>query len=212
MLRPGNRNFAIAQAPGIPGGLISGGAGLIYHGTTDWELDEGDEAGWTAISPVNDSIIYRAWRYAINVTRSNNRGGSYTAGSLLNGGGGIFIFEPGAWNAPMIMAPSNPSVLFLARQKILKSADGSDSWSTISGVLDNNYATAMAMSWNGIDTLYVGTAPMATSAHIFRSTNGGSAWQNVTGSLPNRVPLDLAVDPFNAAIVSSKKISRAACS
>jgi hypothetical protein len=59
----------------------------------------------------------------------------------------------------------------------------------------------MAVSSSSPDTVYVGMAPQFLAAQIFRTTNGGVNWVNVTGSLPNRYPLDLAVDPGDARIV-----------
>jgi hypothetical protein len=157
------------------------------------------------ISPANDSVIYRGSPYGSMVFRSVNRGYSYNGGTFLGTpggpGGGFFEFEPTSWNAPMLVARVNPSAVYVAKTKMYRSLDAAETWNAVSGVLDGNFPTCMAMTRNGTDTIYVGTAPTLTAAHIMRSTNGGVAWQNVTASLPNRFPLDLAVDPFDAAVV-----------
>jgi hypothetical protein len=59
----------------------------------------------------------------------------------------------------------------------------------------------MAMSHAGTDTVYVGTAPLTSHAHLFRTTNGGGSWDDVTGILPDRYPLDIAVDPADPSVV-----------
>jgi hypothetical protein len=57
------------------------------------------------------------------------------------------------------------------------------------------------MSHTNPDTVYVGTAPIYHNANIYRTTNGGTNWQDITASLPNRYPMDIAVDPRNSQIV-----------
>ncbi|HLF14491.1 MAG TPA: hypothetical protein VI932_06350, partial [Bacteroidota bacterium] len=77
------------------------------------------------------------------------------------------------------------------------------SWAaTNSGlVLDGNPALSMAVSATNPDTVYVGTAPRVTRTHIYRTTDGGASWTDVTGPLPDRHPLDIAIDPLDPAIV-----------
>jgi len=58
----------------------------------------------------------------------------------------------------------------------------------------------MGISATSPDWVYVGTAPGATRARIFLTTNGGGSWTDVTGTLPDRYPVDIAVDPSDHAI------------
>ena len=57
----------------------------------------------------------------------------------------------------------------------------------------------MTISQLSPDTVYVATAPLYSRARVFRTTNGGDDWTDITGSLPDRYPADLAIDPNNAA-------------
>ena len=59
----------------------------------------------------------------------------------------------------------------------------------------------MAISATNPDVVYVGTAPRVTRTHVYRTTDGGAAWTDVTGPLPDRHPLDLAVDPLDPSTV-----------
>lgn len=187
-------NFALGQAVGS--------GGLVYTGSTAWSSSDGDEAGWTAISPANDSLLFRSMGYGFTIIRSQNRGASYINDLMGGGGGGgIFTFYPASWNTPVLASPSHPNIVYVGRDRIARSADTARSWLTVSGILDGNTAVSMAISATNPDTLYVGTAPNITTPHVFRTTNGGGAWQNVTGSLPVRPPLDLAVDPSNSTVV-----------
>ncbi len=162
-----------------------------YIGSMDWRDINIDEVGWCAIDPVNANIIYWCNRQGGAVFKSTNRG--YTATAHQFDGFG-------AWDAPLILSPSNRDVLYFGNDKIHKSTNAGDNWyATNSGnVLDGDPALSMAMSYTNPDTVYVGTVPIYYDAHIFRTTNGGTNWQNITGSLPNRYPMDIAVDPRNS--------------
>ncbi len=39
-----------------------------------------------------------------------------------------------------------------------------------------------------------------TRTHVYRTTDGGGSWADVTGPLPDRYPLDLCVDPQNPSV------------
>ncbi len=185
-------NFAMAQ--------IEGNSGWKYTGSTVWESDGTNEAGWTAIDPANDNIVYRAMQWGISVQKSTNRGLAYNSIYYFLQMG--MTFGIGCWNTPFLVSNSNTGTLFFGRDRIHKSDDASMSWSSPINTLDGgNPAITMAMSSTSPDTVYVATAPFITVPHVFRTINGGGSWQNITGSLPNRFLLDLAVDPSNSGIV-----------
>jgi photosystem II stability/assembly factor-like uncharacterized protein len=94
--------------------------------------------------------------------------------------------------------------MFAGRDKIYKSTQGGGNWvaTNNSQALDGNPAISMAISFTSADTVYVGTAPVFSRARIFVTTNGGTSWLNVTDTLPDRYPIDIAVDPTNSAKVS----------
>ena len=169
--------------------------GYIYHGSLVWGRSAADESGWTAIDQTNDHIMYAADRFGGDIYKSTDRGASF---GWTGGFGGA-----GAWNSPFVVSSSNPSVLYFGHSIVYKSTTGGAAWSpTNSGaVLDGNPPLSMAVSRTNPDTLYVGTAPYASRAHIFRSTSGGAAWTDITGALPDRYPLDLAVNPSNSRTV-----------
>lgn len=166
--------------------------GALYRGSPYWALSAADEVGWTGIDPSNDSLMYAAGREGSSIVRSTDRGNSFTYG---------YAFDSyGSWNSPFVIAPSSPNILYFGKNVIFKSTDHGVSWSTTAGGAspDANPALSMAISSNSPDTVYVGTAPVYERSHIFRTVNGGTTWVNVTGGLPDRYPMDLAVDPRNA--------------
>ena len=59
----------------------------------------------------------------------------------------------------------------------------------------------MAVSHQNPDVVYAATAPRNGPMNVFVSLNGGSSWNNIKRNLPERYPIDLAVNPANDAEV-----------
>jgi photosystem II stability/assembly factor-like uncharacterized protein len=177
-------------------GQVQDHFGWMYTGSPYWSQGGVDEVGWTVIDPVTDSLMYAVSRGGQEVYKSINRGGSYFR--VGAGFGGL-----GAWNYPLVLSPSHRSILYFGRSRVYKTTDRGGAWSVTGGGadLDGNPALSMAISSTSPDTVLVGTAPGPTRPHIFRTTNGGGTWSDVTGWLPNRYPMDLAIDPTDSRIV-----------
>ena len=67
--------------------------------------------------------------------------------------------------------------------------------------MDGNPVFAMGISHQNSNVVYAATAPAVTNPGVFRTTNGGMSWDNITADLPNRFPGDIAVDPTNDSVV-----------
>ncbi len=170
--------------------------GYIYRGSSIWASSATDEVGWTAIDQTNDNIMYAVDRNGSALYKSTDRGNTFPTAVGFNGTGG--------WNSPFVVSTAHPNVLYFADQYVHKSTTAGASFVTGNGnaVLDGNPALSMAMGRMGVDTVYIGMAPLVTSAHIFRTVDGGATWTNITSSpLPNRYPMDIAVDPNTASVV-----------
>lgn len=176
-------------------GGLQDNATAIYQGTVAWRRVIGGDGCWTAVHPVNPDTMYGSWQN-LSIVYSTNRLQSYT--SIPPPSTSLTSFA-----GPYVLAPSRPRTLFAGRDKIFKSTTGGTNWIATNNnlTLDGNPALSMAISYSSPDTVYVGTAPVVARAGIFRTTNGGTSWQNITATLPDRYPIDMAVDPNNAAIV-----------
>jgi hypothetical protein len=177
-------------------GQVQDHFGFQYEGSLDWLGGAVDEVGWTAIDPVDDHIMYAGTRGGDGIYKSTDRGLSYSTGFAAFSGSA-------SWNSPFLIAAGNRSVLYHARSVVWKTTNAGANWFATNGgaSLDGNPGLSIGASRTSPDTVYVGTAPLSSRAHVFRTTNGGASWTDVTGILPDRYVMDLTVDPNNSAIV-----------
>lgn len=181
-------------------GGMQDNATAIYEGDLAWYRTIGGDGTMTAINFQNNNIVYGAAQN-LAVYRSTDKGETFNGVSI-----------PGSANntgflAPYILAPGNSNIMYAGRNVIYKSTNGGASTLTatnggtpLAGV---NAALSMAVSFTNPDILFVATAPVTARSRIFRTTNGGTNYTDVTGTLPDRYPTDLAVDPQNDQIVYS---------
>jgi photosystem II stability/assembly factor-like uncharacterized protein len=168
----------------------------IYEGTVAWRRVLYGDGAWTAIHPTDADILYGSYQYLGTIYKSTDRGETWR--SLLQQPGGAANFV-----SPFIVCAAHPQICYAGLSYVYKSVDGGESWfrTNDSAPLDGNPVLSLAASAYNTDLVYAGTAPMYSRAALFRTANGGASWENITGDLPDRYPVDIAVDPTNDANV-----------
>jgi photosystem II stability/assembly factor-like uncharacterized protein len=162
----------------------------IYSGDLAWfRAPVGGDGSWTSIDATNDNIMF-ASSQNLNMSKSSNGGSSFSNVSPPNSNVTVFI-------APYKLFIDNGNIIYAGRDRIYKSTTGGGNWTTTNNgnVLDGNPALSMEISYQTSEKVYVGTAPYLTRPGLFRTINGGISWDNITGTLPDRFPADIAVDP-----------------
>ncbi len=174
------------------GGLQDNGT-IAWNGDKTWQVVFGGDGSWAAINPDDDNTYYVSW-YELNIYRITTLPEAYDYMEIPKKGFPLFI-------APFVVAPSNPSVLYAGSAGIAKTTDSGDTWALTNGSapLQENYpgVLSMAISYQNENTVYAATAPKpGTPAKVFKTTDGDT-WTDITGDLPNRYPMDIAVNPVN---------------
>ena len=159
------------------------------------------DGGWTAINPVFNRLIYGESQWN-QMEMSQNQGDSsngVTRGLPYNFTKSEDIFHPhdGAFIAPFVMSKSNPWTIYAGRAHVYKTVDGALWWDPVNhgNPLDSNSILCMAVDPNTPDRVFAGTVPQVVRSHIFKTVDGGTTWTDVTGTLPDRYPMDIAIDP-----------------
>jgi hypothetical protein len=180
---------------------VDGGAswaeleGLREHGSgPQWQPGAGGMCLHTIIvDPTDEDRIYVAIS-AAGVFRTEDGGKSWqpvNAGLLSDG-----IPSPAAQVGHCVhnlaMHPSRPRTLFMQKHwDVMRSDDGADSWTEISGDLPTDFGFPIAVHAHEPDTVYV--VPITSDSHhfvpdgklrVYRSRGGGNEWEPLAAGLP----------------------------
>jgi photosystem II stability/assembly factor-like uncharacterized protein len=170
------------------------------------ELDEvgGGESGYIAPDP-QDKDVYYAGSYGGLLTRTNLRTGERRAINVWPDNPMGFssgdITERFQWTYPIVIAPTNPDVLYVTSQHVWKSVNEGQSWQRISPDLTRHdpstlgpsggpitldqtgvetYATIFTLAPSAVDGNVLWSGSDDGFVHVTR--DGGKNWQNVTPS------------------------------
>ncbi len=211
----------------IPSG-VAGGPGVDVM---DWHPAGGGESGWIAPDPSDPQVVY-AGEYGGQITRYDHRtrqARQIMAWPQLTSGRATkqlkYRFQ---WNAPILISPNDPKVLYHAAQKLLRSRDGGDTWEEISPDLTRNdpakqgksggpitidvtgvevYDTIFALAESKLERGVIWAGTDDGLVHVTR--DDGKSWQNVT---PKGMPewiqvnaIDLSAHEKGAAYVAATR-------
>jgi photosystem II stability/assembly factor-like uncharacterized protein len=182
----------------------------------------GGESGYIAPDPQDTDVFY-AGSYGGLLTRTNLRTGERRAINVWPdnpmGFSSRDITERFQWTYPIVIAPSNPDVLYVTSQHVWKSINEGQSWQRISPDLTRHdpstlgpsggpitldqtgvetYATIFTLAPSAIDGNVLWAGSDDGLVHVTR--DGGKNWQNVTPpDLPafTRISL-IEASPHNA--------------
>ncbi|MFM7150446.1 MAG: S8 family serine peptidase, partial [Gemmataceae bacterium] len=167
-----------------------------------------------AAHPTNANIIYVASAGG-GVWRTVNGGRNWSP--LTDNQASLFM-------GSIAISRSNPSVLYAGTGEatnsatsfygrgILKSTNGGTSWSllTNSGAFDRKTVSSIAVAGNNPNIVFAtvsgnGANGTAGGGGLFKSTNGGATWTNVSSGIPNvngaETFTSVVVNPTNSNIV-----------
>ncbi len=172
-------------------GGMQDNATAVYEGNAGWRRVIGGDGLSTAIHPTNDQIVYGSSQY-LNVDKSTDKAQNFNGLNIPNSTLTNFA-------GPFVLCPSSPNTLYGGRDIVYKSVNAGQSWTATNSnaVLDGNAVLVLEVSDTNPDLVYAATAPVTVpQVGLFKTTNGGNFWTNVTAGIPNRYIMDIAIDPL----------------
>ena len=147
----------------------------------NWDEIYGGDGGYVLIDPHNNNNVYTEY---VNGQLLKSTDGGSDFSPITSG-----ISESGYWLTPYVMDPQNDNLLYTATSKIYKSTNGGTSWNALTDNLKSSTDLFTTMSISAVEgnVIYAGISGYrgaADSSFLFVTTNGGTAWTNVTGHLP----------------------------
>ena len=197
----------------IPSGVA--GKGIE---ATDWHPVGGGESGWIAPDPSDPQVVY-AGEYGGQITRYDNRTKQAREimawPQLADGHATKDLKYRFQWNAPILISPNDPKVLYHASQILMRSRDGGETWEEASPDLTRNdpakqgksggpittdvtgvevYDTIFALAESKLEPGVIWAGSDDGLVHVTR--DNGKSWKNVT---PRGMPEWIQVNAIDAS-------------
>jgi hypothetical protein len=203
---------SFAASPTNPSIMIGGlqDNGVVRYNGTGWTSVAGGDGGPSAFHPTNGNIVFSS-NDARRVLRSTNSGTAFT--EVLNSWAFVADSRTG-FMAPIAISRSNPNVMYAGTDNLHKSTNGGLNWTGMNfnaatSYIEAQHKTAISLAVSPINEnkLYVSTSSFAqydndvnnlyvnTPPNLFKTTNGGTSFTNIKGSLPDRFVMDFAISP-----------------
>ncbi len=158
----------------------------------------GGNANWSmpvAFDPQDPATLFAGTQ---QVWRSTNRGTSWSSISpdLTDGGGG----SPFGTITTIAISPVNSDHMLVGTDdaNVWRTSNGGGTWTQVDAVLPERWVTRVAFDPANATHAYVtisGFRYDEYQPHVFRTTNLGDTWTDVSGDLPQAPVNDIVVDP-----------------
>lgn len=167
------------------GGSQDNGTSFAWKG--DWYEWLGADGMECAINRSNPNVIYGEWQFG-GLHMSTDQGNSRN-GIRPNG-------QSGSWITPFVMDQNHPCGIVIGYDSLYQTFDNGSNW-TVIGDFNGANLDDIAISPIDSDILYV-----SEGNQIWKTTNGGGAWTEITGTLPNRSITEIALHPTHPDTVA----------
>lgn len=184
------------------GGGLQDNTTVFYKGGKQWRKAIGGDGMMTRYALNNDKEVYGSTPF-LGIYRSTDGGFNFEVSTNWQAG------NPPRTNAhflgPFAISTVKPNVVYAGGSIIYRSINKGVSWSTPYGstpIQDSNMPiSSIGLSYLDADKLVIATAPLNPSItlkpQVLISSDGGASFSNITGNLPDRLPIDVEFDPGN---------------
>ncbi|MGK7391890.1 MAG: WD40/YVTN/BNR-like repeat-containing protein [Candidatus Cyclobacteriaceae bacterium M2_1C_046] len=184
-------NYDMQQPYHIYGGLqdngtLAGSSKSVPNRSKHWERIFGGDGMFVAPDPGNPDLVYAGFQFGnyYRIDRSKGKINKITPQHEI--GEDQLRFN---WRTPLIMSSHNPDILYIGAQKVFRTLNQGEDWTSLSGDLTQDYPqgnvpfstiSSLAESPLKFGMLYVGT----DDGHVHRSDAAGGEWVEITNGLP----------------------------
>ncbi|WP_317898767.1 T9SS type A sorting domain-containing protein [Aurantibacillus circumpalustris] len=195
--------YRLSSSKNSSGTLMAGAqdnASFYFNGTS-WSTIFGGDGMDNYLNPTNNQIIIGSSQYG-SIYYSNDGGNSGTfVGSNPNS-------ESSEWVTPIVADYNSPGVIYAGNENVVKSTDGGQSWTSLGTIYTNTLSQlnteicALAVANSNSNVIYAARRvryEYNLKGIIFRSTNGGTSFTNITNNLPDTLYYTgIEVNPSNS--------------
>jgi photosystem II stability/assembly factor-like uncharacterized protein len=160
----------------------------------DWHSLIGGDGFYVIVDYTDPDIIYAE---AQNGYLEKSTDGGLNFDNARNG---INQNEPTNWSTPVVMDPNDHNVLYYGTDRVYRTTNGANNWTVISPDLTDGIpgtrlgtVTTIDVAATNSNVIYAGT----DDSHVWVTTDYGTTWTDISGSLPYRWVTRVKVDPNN---------------
>lgn len=200
LVDPVNNAFVYAESQyGGLGRSTNGGLSFLdatsgLSGRINWMMP-------VVFAPSNSATLYCG---AERVFRSTNRAASWSAISpdLTDGAtGGNRVF---ATVTTIAVAPTDPAVIWAGTDdaNVWVTQNGGTNWTEVGSTLPQRWVTRVAVDPSAANVSYVTISGFRWDEplpHVFRSTDFGVSWSDISTNLPEAPVNDVVIDPLSSS-------------
>jgi photosystem II stability/assembly factor-like uncharacterized protein len=197
VIDPQNPNTVYAGSTGPS----DGGGGQIYHSTNGGDT-------WSPLNPHLTALTVWGQPQLIGdpATPSTAYAATWLGGTWKTTDAGqtwTLLEQAPQSSTALSLDPANPNVIYAADRTaplVWKSADGGATWMAAADFSSTGaFLVNRVLAADG--AVYASTFGLGLhEGKLYRSTNGGASWTDITNGLPRSV-LDVSVDPSNAQTI-----------
>ncbi len=152
----------------------SSNGGASFTGIKNNISEDGEWVTPWLQDPVSPQTLYAGYK---NVWKSTNRGNNWTQISNFNSNG----------LTSLVVAPSNTQYIYASNGSILYvTTNGGTTWTNTTPMsAGSGTITYIAVSSTTPSTLWITRSGYSANNKVFKSTDAGQTWTNISGNLPN---------------------------
>ncbi len=183
--------YKISNSDSNPELLLMGNQdnGTIMLDSGSWNEVIGGDGMECYVDYDNNDILYGTLYYG-DIRKSTNRGLSFAS---------IMPDESldGAWVTPVVMHPNISSILYIGYQSVYRTINGGYSWTELTDFnSESNDLIGLAIAPSNDNIMYA-----STRTNLYKTTDGGTIWDNITDGLPS-----ISITSFAVAETNPDKI------
>ena len=169
-----------------------------YEGFPAWGLTTFGDGAACVIDASDPLTFYTSSQY-LNIYKTTN--GGFSFGDATNG-----LFDANTSVAPFIgqftACPAHPETLIAGSDNVWLTTNRADNWvSNSPDPLEPTGSKIVTLAFAATDAT-CGTYAVGTrSGRVYRTSDGGANWLDITGGLPPRALNDLAFDPTDPNVL-----------
>jgi photosystem II stability/assembly factor-like uncharacterized protein len=177
--------YRISSSKNSAGRLVGGAQdnASFYFKSGAWSTIFGGDGMDNWLDPVTNTNVFGSSQYG-NFERSTNDGASSSSPNTNPNS------EAAEWVTPVVADYNNAGRLYIGNENVVRSTNGGQNWTALGFMPGSTSSEISALAVSNTNTLVLYAArrvryEFAVPGAVFKTTNGGTSWTNVTAGLPD---------------------------